>query len=246
MARTPLEPTSPEVFVEHLKSIVATSVAENVQLATRVGALLVKTTATMAAAGPAQLMDPSASLARSLQLTLESAAIVNAHTTAMLNELVSLAERAAAHPLATSAAVPGSMASTTSTAPTELELESAPGERAVGRFAVDNQYDFPVQVTFGVSELAPAHGPSLAGTHVTVDPIQAVIGAKASVIVEVSIDVGEAFIAGETYSGTIRLVGFQAPDIVLRLSVLAPVEHSALARRATKAVSVRPKKRGLR
>ncbi|MFL5605068.1 MAG: hypothetical protein ACJ8AD_01355 [Gemmatimonadaceae bacterium] len=243
MARTPLEPTSPEVFVEHLKSIVATSVAENVQLATRVGALLVKTTATMAAAGPAQLMDPSASLARSLQLTLESAAIVNAHTAAMLNELVSLAERASAQPLATSAATPGP---TASTAPTELQLESAPGERAVGRFAVDNQYDFPVQVTFGVSELAPAHGPSLTGTHVTLDPIQAVIGAKASVIVEVSIDVDEAFIAGETYSGTIRIVGFQAPDIVLRLSVLGPVEHSTLARRATKAVSVRPKKRGLR
>lgn len=220
MAEEPLERKSPEAFIDDLRGIVSANVAGNAQLLSRVVALLTNAGHLTTAAAQGRAPDPSAILTQGLELTLESCAIVNQHALAMLNDLVSVAERTLATPPRAS-----TMQGEQPESQPPLRLEGRRGERVIGRFAVENQYDCPVQVSFALSPLTPAQAPPLPATHVALDPVRLVIGPKASLIVEATIDITEEFVVGETYTATIRVLGFQAPDILLQVAVLGPTEQ---------------------
>jgi hypothetical protein len=217
MVQEPLNRKSPEALLDEVKALVSANMAGNAQLLSRVVTLLSNTRHRMAAAPPGRPPDPSAILGQGLELTLESWAIVNQHTQAMLKDLVSAAERRLA-------VGPGLAA--VHDKPLEqqppLRLEGRQGERVSGRFAVENEYDCPVQVSFAVSGLTPAQGSPLPATHVTLDPVRLIIGPRASLLVAATLDITEDFVVGQTYTATIRVVGFRASDILLQVTVLGP------------------------
>jgi hypothetical protein len=224
MANKPLERKSPEALIDDLKTIVAANVAGNMELLARVGTLLSHAGQVISALPLGRPPDGSAIVTRGIDLTLASTAIVSEHTLAMLNDLVSVAER-------TLAALPQSSA--THDEPPEpqtpVRLEGRRGERVAGQFAVDNQYDCPVQVSFGLGALTAAQAPPIPAARIALDPVSLVIGPQASQIVDVTIDITEEFVVGQTYTTTVRVVGFRAPDILVHLAVLGPNEQSNAA-----------------
>lgn len=223
-----------------LRAIVASNVAGNVQLLTRLTAL-VTNTARAASTMPTSAPDPSRVVAQSLEAILESSAVVNRHTLAALNELVTVAEQAlAASPQAPSA--PNT--ATGLDVPADLHLEARIGSQASGQFAIDNEYDSPVQVSFSVVGPPAGSGPALPIKYVTLDPTRAVIPAKGTTTVGVTIDAANELIVGRTYAARIRVVGFEAPEVSLQFTVLGavPSRDTALVV-ARSAGAKRPKRR---
>lgn len=212
--------------MDELRAIVASNVAGNVQLLTRLSAL-VANTARAASTMPTSAADPSRVVAQSLEAILESSAVVNRHTLAALNELVTVAEHALE-------VVPSASSAPNTTAgldmPADLHLEARIGSQASGRFAIDNEYDSPVQVSFSVAGPSAGSESALPIKYVTLDPTRAVIPAKGTTTVGVTIDAADELIVGRTYAARIRVVGFEAPDIILRLTALgaAPSRDAAL------------------
>ena len=217
---------TPEALMDELRAIVGSNVAGNIQLLTRLSAL-VTNTARAASTMPTSAPDPSRVVAQSLEAILESSAVVNRHTLAALNELVTVAEQAlAAAPTAPSAR----NTATGLDMPADLHLEGRIGSQVSGRFAIDNEYDSPVQVSFSVAGPAAGGGTALPIKYVTLEPTRAVIPAKGTTTVGVTIDAAEELIVGRTYAARIRVVGFEAPDVNLRFTVLgaAPAREGAL------------------
>jgi len=217
---------TPEALVDELRAIVTSNVAGNVQLLTRLSALMTNT-AHAASTMPMRAADPSRVVAQSLEAILESSAIVNKHTLSALNELVAVAERAVAtptpEPSAPSAA--GSL-----DVPAELNLEGRIGEQASGEFAIDNEYDSPVRLSFSVIGSTAVGAAALSAKYITLDPSRAVIPANGTTTIHVTIDAPADLVVGRTYAATIRVIGFEAPEIKLRFTVLgaAPSRDTAL------------------
>jgi hypothetical protein len=235
MKQPAAEPKTPEVLMEDLREIIASNVAGNVQLLTRVGSLL-GNSARAATTMPPRAPDASRLVAQGLEAAIASSAIINAHSLAMLNELVAIAERTLA--TAVEERPPGA-ATPTVDAPSDVDLEGRVGQVVTGQFAVDNEYDSPVQVSFTVGAPA-ANTQALPLEYVTLSPRRAVIPAKGSTSVLVTVDVGEKLIVGRTYAASIRVVGFEAPEVRLRLTVLGASDSALLNTKAAK----RSKRRG--
>jgi hypothetical protein len=223
MAERERGPKSPETLIDELKAIIAASVQTNVELLARVNGLIA--TASHVMVTPGRLADPVTMLSQGIESALAFAAIVNRHTGAMLNELVTAAEQALDR------SVQSPAPQTSSEPPAPLHVEGRRGDRPVGEFAVDNEYDSPVQVSFAVSALTPPTGKVLPGSHVTLDPVHLTIGPRSSLMVKATVDITEDFIVGQTYTGTIRIVGFQAPDITVQVTVLERKRASARKRK---------------
>ena len=214
---------SPAVFVEELKSLIATNVAGNMKLLSRVGALI-GNAQVAAMREPTRMPNPATAVTRALEFTLNSYAIVNTHALGALNDLVTELERTIAVPSSARAA------STTapSTAANVLRVEGHRGDRVTASFVVDNQYDSPVQVSFHVDALTPSVGAPVSASHVTLEPARLTLAPKAEAVVEAAVNLTDAFVVGETYTTQISTIGFQAPDVELHVAVLpTPAGSSA-------------------
>jgi hypothetical protein len=218
---------SPEVLIDELKAIIAASVQTNVELLARVSGLIA--TASHVMVTPGRLADPVTMLSQGVESALAFAAIFNRHTGAMLNELVTAAEQSLDRSVQSP---PAPVPQTSSEPPAPLHVEGRRGDRPAGEFAVDNEYDSPVQVSFAVSALTPPMGKALPASHVTLDPVHLTIGPRSSLIVKATVDITEDFIVGQTYTGTIRIVGFQAADIAVHVTVLERKRASARKRKS--------------
>lgn len=220
------EGKSPAGVVEELKSLVAASIAGNVELVARLNTVIREA----AAAGPgAAPTDGGAVLTRLIELGLGSYAELNKHTLALLNGLVGVAERALLPP---SLRAPGASSTMGAAGPAggrvDVRLEGRIGERVACPFVVENQYEQAVDVTFRSDGLVAAGQPDLPPSLVTFEPSRLSILPKGSAVATAIVDVTADFAAGATYTSTVRLVGFEGREMGLALTVAAALAPAAL------------------
>lgn len=225
------EATSPASVVEELKSVVAASIAGNVELVARLNTVIREA----AAAGPAAgLSDGGAVLSRLIGLGLGTCAELNKHTLALLNGLVGVAERSLLPSASSSSAAAAAASPTMSAAgPAEgridVRLDGRIGERVACPFLVENQYDQAVDVSFRSDSLSAAGHRDLPSSLISFEPPRLSILARGSAVATAMVDVTDDFVAGATYTSTVRLVGFEGRQLGLALTVApAAVAPAAL------------------
>ncbi len=221
MHQEPPRHRTAEELIEELKRVAFANVAGSQQLLGRVGTLLVQVGEAVKAAPLGGVPDVTSVSLQALDAALAASAIVSEHTLSALNQLVSVAERTLDAARQTAAG-----ASVAEEPPTVVRIEGRRGERAVGRFAVDNQYDCPVNVSFSAGPLTSGVLAPIPGSRIALQPPHPAIGPRASQIVEAAVDLTDEFAAGQTYTSWIRIVGFQAPDIRLDVVVLPPADRT--------------------
>lgn len=213
-------------FIDEFKSLAETSMRGNLQLISRVNEL-VKTAGK--SLGPDLKKNDgtkSSPLIRILGFSLASCSVLSACTLEMLNGLVSAAEHSlfgkyAATPEAVSPQVCG-----------EIHVEARQGERLKAPFLVENQYSAPLDISFEASDLITSMGPALPSSHIAFEPAALVLGPRGKAVIVALIDITKAFVAGRTYTSTIRVLGFQGKEVRLVLTILPPKETAGPAGRA--------------
>jgi hypothetical protein len=217
-------------LIEEFKSLMETSIRGNMQLISRVNEL-VKTAGK--SLGPDRKKNDgtqSSPLIRILGFSLASYSVLSACALEMLNGLVSAAEHSllgkdTATPEAASPQVCG-----------EIHVETRQGERLKAPFLVENQYSTPLDISFEASDLIASAAPALPSSHIAFEPAALVLGPQEKAVIIALIDISKAFVAGQTYTSTIRVLGFQGKEVRLVLTILPPTET------ARPAVKAKPKK----
>jgi hypothetical protein len=216
-SREPSGRTSPDEFVERLRELVAANVAESTRLVTRFNDFVRAALQSAGARGAGERSDSEALLSRWLDFNLESYSIVNAQGLQLLNGLLSAAENTfipKAPPVPDSRATPSPRV--------ELRLSGRHGERATTGFVIENHFDRPLAITFESTELVPPAGASLRASLVTFEPATLVIAPRSQGTVQVAVMITTDFVVGQTYTAAIRLLGFEAKEVGLSVTVLPP------------------------
>lgn len=219
IARDPSGRKSPEEFVEQLKELVAANVAGNAQLVTRFNDFIRDAAKAVGAGRAGEPADAAALLSRWLDFNLASYSVVSTHGLALLNGLLSAAENALI-PKAPSA--PG--ARPTPEPRVELRLEGRPGDRVTSAFLVENHFDRPLDVAFESGDLIPATGASLPAALIAFEPAMLAIAPRGQAVVQAAVTITRDFVVGQTYTTTIRLLGFHPKEVGLSVTVLPPAE----------------------
>jgi hypothetical protein len=220
-ARDPSRRTSAEEFVRRLKDLVAANIAGNAELVARFNKFLQDAAKAAGSARAGQTPDAATLLSRWLDLNLASYAVVSTQSLALLNGLLSAAE---------SALLPKAP-STTGAPPApdrrvELRLEGRPGDRIASAFLIENHFDRPLDVSFECGDLVPAEGAPLPASLVTFEPATLAIAPRGQAVVQAAVTITEDFVVGQTYTTTIRLLGFQAKEVGLSVTVRPPAEEA--------------------
>ena len=159
------EGTSPDEFVERLKVLVAENIAGTRQLVTRLGSIVREADQAVSAGRAGERTDTKALLFRWLDFNLASYSVVNIHGLALLNGLLSAAQRTL---------IPETTVARESRPPAaprvDLRLSGRDGDRATTGFVIENQFDQPLSVTFESSPLVPTTGPPLPASLVSFEP----------------------------------------------------------------------------
>jgi hypothetical protein len=208
---------STEEFIERLRKLVAAQIAGSNQLLIRFSEFVKDASRTINADLKEGRPDAQALLSRWLEFNLASYSVVTTNSLALLNGLLSAAE----HTLV----VKPTPASSVASAPprVELRLFGRHGERASSGFLVENnRSDVPLVVTFECGNLTPEAEPPLPGSHVQFDPGRLEIAPRGQATVTVAVLITRDFKVGQTYTGIIRLLGFEAKELALSLTVLPP------------------------
>lgn len=208
-----------EEFGEQLKQLVAANLAGNAQLMTRLNNFIKEAATAVRADRPRETTDVKSLLSRWLDFNLKSYSVVSTHGLALLNELLSAAENALlpkAPPAAESRPKPQPRV--------ELRLSGRPGERVTSGFAVENHFDHPLSITFECAGLTLASGQSLPAALVEVEPANLIIPPRGEAVAQVAVAITGDFVVGQTYTTTIRLLGFDAKEVGLSITILSPVE----------------------
>jgi hypothetical protein len=208
-----------EEFGEQLKQLVAANLAGNAQLVTRLTNFIKDAATAVRADRPNEATDAAGLLSRWLEFNLKSYSVVSTHGLALLNELLSAAESALlakAPPAAESIPKPQSRV--------ELRLSGRPGERVTSGFAVENHFDHPLAITFECADLTPASGQSLPAALVEFEPANLMIPPHGEAVAQVAVVITRDFVVGQTYTTTIRLLGFDKKEVGLSITILPPVE----------------------
>ena len=218
--RDPSGRKSPEEFVEQLKELVAANVAGSTQLVARFNDF-VRDAAR--AVGPGRAGEPTDEavtlLSRWLDFNLASYSVVSTHGLALLNGLLSAAESTLI-PKA-----PRAPDARPSPAPhVELRLSGRHGERVTSGFVVENHFDRAFAVTLQCGDLIPVTGKALPASLVAFEPAKLVIASRGQAVIQAAVAITNDFVVGQTYTTTIRLLGFQAKEVGLSVTVLPPAE----------------------
>jgi hypothetical protein len=220
--------TSPEVFGERMKQLLATTVAGNERLLSRFNEL-VRDAQTGLGTGPAgQSPDAAVLLSRWLDFNLASYSVVTTNGLALLNGLLSAAEEVLL-PRHLEPAGPSR-----SERQVELRLEGRPGDRVTSAFAVENHFDRDVEVAFDSGELIPSVGKSLPGSLVTLEPAELAIAPRGEAVVYAAVTITRDFVVGQTYTTTIRLFGSQVKEIGFWLTILRAHATAKVSRQPLK------------
>jgi hypothetical protein len=218
-ARGPSGRTSPDEFVERLKELVAANRAGTMELATRFSALVREASRAVDAGRAGDRPDAKALLSRWLDFNLASYSVISAQGLALLNGLLSAAERTLIRK-----APPAPDARETPASRVELRLSGRYGERPTTGFVIENQFDRPLAVTFKCTDLVPAAGASLPASLIGFEPTTLAIAPRGQEIVQAAVTITPDFEVGQTYTTTIRLLGFDAKEVGLSVTVLPPAE----------------------
>jgi hypothetical protein len=215
VATDPSGRKSPEEFVEQLKELVATNIAGNAQLLSRL-TTFVQEAVKSAGSGSREPLNGAALLSRWLDFNLASYSLVSSHSLAIMSGLLTAAEAALLPKGASGAPRPGG-------APrVELRLEGRPGDRVTSAFMVENHFDHPLEVSLASRELVPASGATLPASLVAFEPATLSIGPRAQAVVQIVVTITRDFAVGQTYLTVVRLVGLHAKEVGLAIAVLPP------------------------
>lgn len=225
-SRDPFDRKSQDQFVEQLKTLVAANIAGSTQLLARFNDFVrdaAKAFAPFRTGRPAD--EAAALLARWLDFNLASYSVLSTQSLALLNELMSAAESTLIPK-----AAPAREAEPVVSPRVELRLSGRYGDRITSGFVVENYFDQPLTVTLECGELIPLTGKVLSSSRVAFDPTTLVIEPRGHATVQVAVAITNEFVVGQTYTATIRLLGFEAKEVGIAITVLPPaegVEHSA-------------------
>lgn len=211
---------SPEEFVEQMKELVAANIAGNTQLLTRL-TNFIQEAVKSAGSSPREPLNAAALLSRWLDFNLASYSVVSSHSLAIMSGLLAAAENALIPKAPSSPRThPGSLPRV------ELRLEGRPGDRVTSAFLVENHFNHSLEVTLESSDLVPAMGASLPASLVTFEPATLSIGPRAQAVVQTAVTITRDFAVGQTYITVIRLVGLQAKEVGLSITVRPPAQTS--------------------
>ena len=201
---------SPDEFITRLRAITAANSEAGARLVNRLGELV-------QSAARSDLRSASSSdlASRWLELNLATFEALSNQSTALLSDLLAAAEKS----------LQGASVGGTAPQPpprAELELAGRPGETATVDFQIQNHLDRSLTVRFEPADLVPQTGPALPGSLLTFAPQPVVIEAKSVAVVRASVRVTPNFQVNQTYASVVRLVGFEAREMLLQLSVLEP------------------------
>jgi hypothetical protein len=94
---------------------------------------------------------------------------------------------------------------------------------------LENHYDRLLGVTFESSDLIPQNGPLQSASHVGFEPGKLELPPGRQAEVRVIVSITPDFAVGQTYTATIRLLGFEAKEMGLSVTVLPPAGASEFA-----------------
>jgi len=225
---------SPEAFVDELKSVLSANAAGNIELASRLNALVKEGALALQASKERPSPDSSELLSRVLDFQLTAYAVVTEHSLAILNGLITSAEQTlldTAEPV-TAVAQPGprprgaqgsSRAAPRPAGAAEgMQLSGRRGETLTCPFLVENQYDRGLDVSFEADPLVPDNGPPLPARLISFEPATLVLPPHGQAVAQAHIRLTKDFTVGETYSTALHVLGFQCPPVKVAITVLAP------------------------
>lgn len=213
-------------FVNEFKALVEQNIRANMDLVSRVNELLKNAGQCLGSRGQKSEGKQSALLMRLLDFNLASYEILSSGTLKMLNGLVSAAEAALLGKKTAMAGDPSPKACG------EIQVEVRQGERLKAPFVVENQHKTPLDISFEAGALIAGDAPPLPSSHIAFEPASLTLDPQKKAIVFALIDVSSSFLAGKTYTSTIRVLGFQGQEVRLAIAILPPMEKKKDAQKA--------------
>jgi hypothetical protein len=207
--------TSPDEFIERLRELVAANIAGSTQVVARFSDFIQEVFKAVGTDPAGERTDAKALLSRWLDFNLASYSVVTTSSLALLNGLLSAAESTL---IPKAAPAPGTMPFP---APrVELRLSGRHGDRATSGFVLENYFDRPLVVTFESADLIPETGPPLPAALISFEPATHEIPPRGQVVIQAAVSITPDFVVGQTYTTTIRLLGFEAKEVGLSVTVL--------------------------
>lgn len=233
MSSTTSQQTDPQSVIDDLRVLLARNVQDNLRLAQRFGGLIKDATEQFGVTAKVGGLPRSNDLlARWLDLNFAFYSSLTNHGVAFLDDLLS----AAAQNLgvrtmhADEAAAPESQARTAATPVSRLELNLSAriGEMAIAPFVIDNQESTQAEISFHASDFISSKGETVLADGVSFDPARLSLGSKEQAIVKAIVTTNDSFRVGETYVTTVSILGFQAKQIILVLTILSDLEPKSV------------------
>jgi hypothetical protein len=226
---------SAEDVIDELRDLVAFNATQSVELAARMNEF-VQDLSRQAARG--QPLPPSELLSRWLNFNLASYALVSKQSFAFLDGLLTIARNTL---VPESGPAPVEAAPD---APLMLQLAGRHGDRVATGFVIENHFDQPLEVSFECDDLTSPLGKPLPSSVVTFEPPTLNVPARGQGIGRVAADISNEFVVGETYTTTIRLLGFQGKELGLAVVVLPGIEETRTSRQRAEEAKKAPRSPG--
>jgi hypothetical protein len=213
------ERMSTDEFVERLKSLIIAHAAGSNQLLTRFSHFVQEASQAVGSAPTRERTDAQTMLSRWLDFNLASYSVMSTSSLALLNGLLAAAESTLIPKPAPAPATGPSQATRV-----DLRLSGRHGERATSAFALENHFDLPLTVMFEWGDLVSESGSSLPASHLSFEPASPVIPPHGQAVVQAAVSITKEFTVGQTYTTTIRLLGSEAKEIGLSITILPPMD----------------------
>jgi hypothetical protein len=189
-------------FVERLKKLIENNVAGNTQLLT--GFLdLIKEASQVSTSWSGNQVDVEELLSKCLEFNLAAYSVVSTQVLALLNGLLN-----AARSTLITKGVPGRSAEGTAVPRVDLQLAGRHGDRPSASFVLENRFDLPLALVFESTALIPTAGSALPASLVSFEPTTLLIPPRGEGVVQVVVTITSDFVVGQTYTATIRPLGF--------------------------------------
>jgi len=220
------ERKSPSAFVRELKSLVAENVRGQMELVSRVSALLKNAGERLGPQRGRTEGNQSALLTRLLDFNLAYYGALSSGTLKMLNGLVSAAETSLlGKTTAANAAVSPNVGG-------EIQVEVRQGERLKAPFVVENRHGTRLAISFEAGSLVAGGAPPLPPSHIAFEPATLTLDPKEKAVVVALIDISRAFLVGKTYRSSIRVLGFRGQEVRLAVTILPATNRTGSTGRA--------------
>jgi hypothetical protein len=235
---------SPDDFLERLKELNAAHVAGSTQLVKHFGDFVREASRAVGAGRAGGRIDPESLLSRWLDFHLATASVASTQSLALFHGLISAAENTLLPKASSPAGGKG--------APTprvELRLSGRHGERATTGFVIENHFDLPLAVTFESADLVAKSGASLPASLLSFEPATLSLEPRGQGVVQVAVAISTDFQVGETYTTTIRLLGLEAKEVGLSVTIMPSADAAGPSSRlpiAKKPARKPPTKKGVR